>query len=287
MNRILFQRAFSPANLGSYRGKIKAVILDWSGTICDAGVLAPAVSFVETFRRVGVPITMTEARLPMGLRKDVHISKILEMPRVREEWKNKFGEYPTMDVVNKLFKSFVPIQLACLKDYATIIPGADVATQTLRKNNILLGCTTGFTRVMTEILRTETEKQGVVLDSSVAGDEVKNGTRPAPFMIYKNLDLLGVYPISSVIKVDDTEAGIREGLNAGCWTVGVSRWANCTNYDSLEQLKSISKEDVFVKEYNATNQLIKENPHYIIPDITHLPEVVENINTRLYNGEQP
>jgi beta-phosphoglucomutase-like phosphatase (HAD superfamily) len=36
-------------------------------------VIAPAVAFVEVFKNKGVPISMTEARQPMGLRKDLHI----------------------------------------------------------------------------------------------------------------------------------------------------------------------------------------------------------------------
>ena len=57
----------------TYRGKVQALILDWSGTTADAYVLAPAVVFVEVFKKHGVEISMTEARGPMGLRKDLHI----------------------------------------------------------------------------------------------------------------------------------------------------------------------------------------------------------------------
>lgn len=57
----------------SYVGPVKACILDWSGTTVDKYVLAPAVVFVDVFKKHGVPITMKEARQPMGLRKDLHI----------------------------------------------------------------------------------------------------------------------------------------------------------------------------------------------------------------------
>ena len=62
----------------SYRGKIQAVLLDWAGTTMDFGCMAPAVVFVEVFKRKGVPITMEEARAPMGAHKRVHIQKITE-----------------------------------------------------------------------------------------------------------------------------------------------------------------------------------------------------------------
>ncbi len=56
-----------------YRGPLKAVILDWSGTTADKYVLAPAVVFYDVFKKYNVPISMAEARGPMGLRKDLHI----------------------------------------------------------------------------------------------------------------------------------------------------------------------------------------------------------------------
>ena len=54
---------------------------------------------------------------------------------------------------------------------------------------------------MVDILLEEAKKQGYEPDSSVAGDEVIHGARPDPFMLYKNLDILGVTPIQSVVKV--------------------------------------------------------------------------------------
>ena len=78
----------------SYRGKVKAAILDWSGTVADAYVLAPAVVFVEVFKKQGVEVSMTEARGPMGLRKDLHIKAVTEIPSVRGRFVAKFGREP-------------------------------------------------------------------------------------------------------------------------------------------------------------------------------------------------
>ena len=62
----------------SYRGPLKAVVLDWAGTTMDYGCYAPAVVFVQVFERRGVPISIEEARVPMGTYKKVHIRKITE-----------------------------------------------------------------------------------------------------------------------------------------------------------------------------------------------------------------
>lgn len=45
---------------------------------------------------------------------------------------------------------------------------------------------------------------------------------------------LNVWPIQSVVKVDDTVSGVGEGLNAGCWSVGLYGYSNYTDIDSLE-----------------------------------------------------
>ena len=82
-----------------YRGRVKAVILDWSGTTVDAYVMAPAVVFVEVFKKQGVEISMLEARGPMGLRKDLHIKALTEIPEIRERWKSVKGKYPDQALV--------------------------------------------------------------------------------------------------------------------------------------------------------------------------------------------
>ena len=50
----------------SYRGPIRSVILDWAGTTMDYGCMAPAVVFVEVYKRQQVPISMEEARASAG-----------------------------------------------------------------------------------------------------------------------------------------------------------------------------------------------------------------------------
>lgn len=42
---------------------------------------------------------MKEARLPMGLRKDLHIKAITELPEVRERWRAVYGRDPNQGKV--------------------------------------------------------------------------------------------------------------------------------------------------------------------------------------------
>ncbi|MCB1480536.1 MAG: phosphonoacetaldehyde hydrolase [Rhodobiaceae bacterium] len=271
----------------SYRGKVKAVILDWSGTTADAYVVAPAVVFVDVFKKHGVEISMAEARGPMGLRKDLHIKALTEVPAIRERWKGVHGKYPGQAEVDAMFADFVPMQLDCLRKYTGLLPGVAEVTQRLQKAGIKIGSTTGFTRSMVDILEEEAAKQGYRPDSSVAGDEVIHGARPGPFMVFKNLDNLGIYPVQSVIKVDDTTSGVGEALNAGCWGIGVARYSNYMDMDTPDQDKSLPAEEI-QRRLEATREILrKAGAHYVIDSIADIEPVIEDINARLARGEKP
>ena len=55
----------------------KLFLFSWSGTVCDAGVFAPVLSFQKLFEAEGVPITDAETRAPMGVHKRVSNDKWL------------------------------------------------------------------------------------------------------------------------------------------------------------------------------------------------------------------
>ena len=240
----------------SYRGKVKAVILDWSGTVADAYVLAPAVVFVE-------------------------------MPEIRERWKGIHGSDPDQGDVDRMFADFVPMQLDCLRQYTAVLPGVAEAVQKLQKSGVKIGSTTGFVRSMVDILEEDAKKQGYVPDASVAGDEVVHGARPKPFMVYKNLDMLDVHPIQSVVKVDDTVSGVGEALEAGCWGVGVSRYSNYMDIDSLDQADRLPAAEIGRRHEITRDILRKAGAHYVIDSVADLPAVVDDINARLARGERP
>ena len=270
-----------------YRGRVKGLVLDWSGTTADAYVLAPAVVFVEVFSKQNVEISMTEARGPMGLRKDLHIKALTEVPEIKERWKGVHGKYPDQSDVDRMFEDFVPMQLDCLRKYTTLLPHVAEVTQKFQKEGIRIGSSTGFVRSMVDILEEDANKQGYTPDASVAGDEVVNGARPKPFMVYRNLDLMDVHPIQSVVKVDDTISGVGEALEAGCWGVGIARYSNYMDINSLEEAESIPDQEIQRRLANTREILQKAGAHYVIDTFDELPQVVEDVNQRLSRGERP
>ena len=270
-----------------YKGKVQAVILDWSGTTADAYVVAPAVAFVEVFKRQKVEISMVEARGPMGLRKDLHIKALTEVDEIKERWKKIHGKYPEQSDVDRMFADFVPLQLDCLRKYTTLLPGVAEVTQRLQKQVIKIGSTTGFVRSMVDILEVDSAKQGYKPDASVAGDEVTNGARPSPHMVYKNLDMLNITPIQSVVKVDDTASGVGEAVNAGCWGIGVTRYSNYMDVGTPEDGKKLSEDEIKKRVAKTKDILEKAGAHYILESIADIEPVIEDINKRIARGERP
>ncbi|KAK6187100.1 hypothetical protein SNE40_005198 [Patella caerulea] len=231
---------------------------------------------------------MLEARGPMGLRKDLHIKALTEVDSVRQRWLDVYGKYPEKADVDRMFEDFVPMQLACIKQYGALIPGAAEAVNKLRKEyNCKIGMTTGFLRSMVDLLLEEAKKQGFEPDANVAGDEVVHGARPKPYMVYRNMDLLNVHPIQSVVKVDDTVSGVGEAIEAGCWGVGVARYSNYMNVDSLEHAQKLTPGEIETRVAYSRKLLVHSGAHYVIDSIVELPDVVDDINRRLANGEKP
>ena len=271
----------------SYRGKIKAMVLDWSGTLADAYVIAPAVVFVEVFKSQGVEISMEEARGPMGLRKDIHIQKLTEDPVIAARWEKIKGKPPTQADVDEMYAEFVPAQLACLPKYTALLPGVKQAINGLQKQGIKVGVSTGFSRAMVDVLLKDVIAQGITPDATVAGDEVENGARPAPHMVFKNLDLLNISDVKSVVKCDDTISGVGEAINAGCWGVGLVRYSNYMNINTLDEEATLPDAEIQRRMAHTRKILEQSGAHYVIDSLVELPAVIDDINARLARGEKP
>lgn len=269
----------------SYRGRIQAVLLDWAGTTMDFGCMAPAVVFVEVFKRRDVPITMEEARAPMGAHKRVHIQKITQLDSVRKRWREKYGRLPDDGDVDAMFKDFVPLQLKCLSDYSELIPGTLDVIKALRKRGCRIGSTTGYTTEMMKINLKDAAKQGYEPDSTVCASDVPAG-RPYPYMCLQNVINLGVSPVEACVKVDDTRPGIEEGLNAGMWTIGLAISGNEIGLP-LKDWKKVPRAEQQRMREAAYTRMYQSGAHYVVDDITGILPCLDDIEARLARGERP
>jgi phosphonoacetaldehyde hydrolase len=264
---------------------VKAVIFDWAGTVVDHGSLAPMGAFVETFAEFGVKISVDEARGPMGMAKRPHIAALIALPRVAAVWTERHGHAPTEADIDAVYAAFVPRNVAVAARHATLISGvADVVAE-LRRAQVKIGSTTGYTReIMAEILPVAAA-QGFTPDSLVCTGDTPDG-RPTPYMLYKSFLDLKIWPAWDAIKVDDTEVGIHEGVNAGSWTVGVAVSGNLFGLSEADTA-ALPAADFARRRSQAAKKLESAGAHYVIDSVADLMPVAQAIEARRGRGERP
>jgi phosphonoacetaldehyde hydrolase len=269
----------------TYRGPVEAVLLDWAGTTMDFGCMAPAVVFMQIYERKGVPITIDEARAPMGAHKKVHIQKISQLESVRRRWQDAHGRAPSDDDIDAMFADFVPLQLACLSQYSALIPGTLDVVAELRRRGVKIGSTTGYLTEMMKINREDGKRQGYDPDSTVCASDVPAG-RPYPYMCLQNAINLGVTTVQSCVKVDDTVPGVEEGLNAGMWTVGLAVSGNEVGLP-LAQWQALPAPEKVAKRARAYTRMQQCGAHYVVDTIADLLPCIDDIQERIRRGETP
>jgi phosphonoacetaldehyde hydrolase len=268
-----------------YRGLLRAVIFDLAGTVVDYGSCAPAAAFVAVFKNFDVEITTDNAREPMGRAKRDHIAEILKMPSVVQAWHSAHGTVPDESHVEKIYERFLPIQSDCLKNNSRLIPGTTETVAACRSRGLKIGASTGYDRALMQIVEPLVRGQGFEPDCMLCADDVEVG-RPAPWMCLENARRMDVHPMAAIVKVDDTPVGIQAGRNAGMWSVGISKSGNLVGFNA-EDVQSVEPTELQRRVETAEETLFAAGAHYVIDTIAELPEVLDDLQSRLVAGEGP
>ena len=256
--------------------QVKAVVLDWAGTTLDFGSCAPMGSFVEVFRQFGVEISVAEARGPMGLPKRAHVSALLADSDIAKRWSKAHGGAPGEADIDAVYEAFLPLNREVVASFSALVPGTiEVATE-LRARGLKIGSTTGYTRDIMVRIMPAAAKQGYQPDNMVCADDVPVG-RPTPVMMYRTFADLGVFPPSAVIKVDDTEPGIAEGLAAGSWAVGVTDSGNLVG-KTLAEWEALAEGEKADLREAAAAKLRAAGARHVIGTVAELIPIVEKID---------
>jgi phosphonoacetaldehyde hydrolase len=145
--------------------------------------------------------------------------------------------------------------------------------------------TTGYTRPMLDRLEALATQQGYRTDRSLAPEDAGGG-RPFPWMCYRLAMDLRIYPLSSCVKIGDTESDIAEGMNAGMWTIGVTRSGNSVGLSEEDWLKLDQGEQKKLLAC-AEQELRSAGAHYIAETVAHTLPILNEIERRLAAGEGP
>lgn len=259
--------------------KIECVIMDWAGTAVDYGCFAPVAAFLKAFSEVGLTVTMEEARRPMGMAKIDHIRELFKLPGITEQFAKINNRAWTEEDVIAMNREFEKYLFASLQEYTTPIPGVIETIESFKKAGIKIGSTTGYTRAMMDVVVPGAAAKGYTTDNCITPDGLPAG-RPQPFMIYKNMIDLAIPSVESVIKYGDTIADIKEGVNAGVWTIGVILGSNEMGL-TQEETEQLSCEELRKRMAEVRNRMYLAGAHYVVESIAELPSIIEIINQKI------
>lgn len=259
--------------------KVECVIFDWAGTTVDYGCFAPVAAFVRAFEELGITISIEEARSFMGMSKIDHIRELFKLDSVSVQFSRLFERmWEESDVVamNQRFESYL---FASLESYTNPIAGVLATVEKLRAEGIKIGSTTGYTSAMMEVVAPAAALKGYAPDCYVTSAGLPAG-RPAPFMVYQNMINLAIASPLSVIKIGDTLSDIREGVNAGVWTVGVVLGSSELGLTEQE-VAALPFEALYCRMKTVKEKMFAAGAHYVIDSIDELLNIVPIINQKM------
>lgn len=259
--------------------KIEAVILDWSGTIVDYGCMAAEENYREIFEEFGINLTTSEIRTKMGIEKIDHIRSILESDRVSKLWFENTGMEPNEGDVRELNRRFEGNIFEKVKKYSEPKEYVKQTLELLRESGIRIGSTTSYSSEVMEFLTKIVAERGIKVDCWINSEQVKGQGRPNPFMIFKNMEKMGVGSVRNVIKVGDTINDIKEGINAGVTTVGVIDGSSEMGL-SLSEFESLSDKDKHTAREKIYDKFKNAGANYIINNFSTLPYIVAQIENK-------
>ncbi|MCI0357170.1 MAG: phosphonoacetaldehyde hydrolase [Planctomycetaceae bacterium] len=265
--------------------QIKLVVFDLDGTAVDFGCQAPVGAMLEAFSRQRIMLTMQQVRSSLGLPNYEHVRSLLEMPAVGEQFQIVHGRRWNEADALHFADDLVELQTEFVSRYCGLVPALAACVEELKRRGIKLGTTTSYPRQTAEQIWDLLGIEGLAFDAHVAADDTPSG-RPAPWMIYRLMQELDVFPPWRVLKVGDTAADIEEGRNAGCWSVGVIASGNEIGL-TLNEWLSLSPAEQDERQQNVVRKLLHTCASDWLPTLADLPATIDSFQRRLALGERP
>ncbi|MFN4185136.1 MAG: phosphonoacetaldehyde hydrolase [Hyphomonas sp.] len=265
--------------------QVKAVIFDWAGTVVDFGSRAPVRAMAKVFAEEGIPVSEPLIRKYMGYAKRDHVAAILSEPEGRSAW-NKVKEAPWNEAdVDRLLERLIPAMAQAAADCAALVPRVRETFDWLTGEGIRIGSTTGYSRSMMDGILPRAAEQGYTPEVIICAGETAAG-RPAPLMIWKALEMLKVWPVSTCVKVDDTAVGIEAGVNAGTWTIGVAGSGNGVGL-SLEAFRTLSAQHRIDLMRPVATAFEQAGADFVLESVAGVPGAIQRITQLMSEGKRP
>lgn len=182
---------------------IKLVVFDIAGTIIeDHGEVVSA--FACALQKNGIPFTPEELKRWKGASKRQVIRHFVEALGTNSK------QAETVETTYQCFRSEL---VSLYERRINPIESAKATFDWCRDRGILMSTTTGFYRELSELIL---DKMGWrnLFDANISSSDVRQG-RPAPYMIFRAMEVSGVLDVRQVINVGDTPLDLQSGKNAG------------------------------------------------------------------------
>lgn len=188
---------------------IELAVLDMAGTTIDDGG-AVYTALRDCVEAHGVTVPDDRLQQWMGTDKRTAIDALL-------------GDVATPGLVEDAYADFTRrLEDAYLAEPPTPIDGVPEALKQLRADNVRVVLTTGFAHDVADPLLAAIGwtpgTEGSPVDAVVCADDVAAG-RPAPYMIFRAMELAGVLSPTRVAVAGDTHVDVLAGSNAGATIV--------------------------------------------------------------------
>ncbi|HIZ07919.1 MAG TPA: phosphonoacetaldehyde hydrolase [Candidatus Eubacterium avistercoris] len=253
--------------------KYDGIIFDWAGTTVDYGCFAPVKAFIEAFEHYGITPTLEEVRKPMGMLKIDHIRTMLSMDRIAKAWEEKYNRPWTEEDVKEVYLLSESKILEIVQNYGEPKPYVVETVKALRDMGLKIGSTTGYTDEMMALVVPKAKEQGYEPDCWFSPDATGQKGRPYPYMIFRNMEALGLMDVSRVIKVGDTVSDIKEGKNAGMVSVGVIEGSSVMGL-TKEEYESLNEKDKAEADKRVERVYLEAGADHVIRDIRGVLDLV-------------
>lgn len=249
--------------------------MDWAGTTVDFGCQGPVQAFVEAFQEFDIPVTVAEAREPMGMGKREHVAALFAMPRIAALWKERFNARPDASAVDSVYEKVERSMLDVIGRYSVPIQGSVKAIETMRSMGLAIGSCTGYPRSVGEALAKTARKLGYEPDVLVCATDVPEG-RPAPDMCLEVLKRLKVPNPTHAVKIGDTVNDVLEGLRAGMWVIGITLTGSLAG-QSEEEMEALPENEKNALHEDISRKLLAAGAHYTARDLPSCIPVLKSI----------
>ena len=187
----------------------RLVVFDLAGTTVDDDAQV-AAAFSAVLRAQGVTLNADDLARVRGTSKREAISTLL---------------VPGSDHEQRVARAYSAFRRQLLAAYAgtpvTPVAGSASLFQRLKGAGTRIALNTGFDRLITDAVLGHAGWSRDTFDAVVCGDDVSAG-RPAPYLIFRAMELTRVTSVHDVMTVGDTVNDLWAGFNAGVrWNVGV------------------------------------------------------------------